>query len=194
MAEAIKYRAFLSYSHADTAAAKRVHGRLEDFHIDNDLVGRDTPVGSIPETLRPIFRDRYEFDAGGILAEQTRAALDGSAALIVLASPHAARSKYVNEELRQFKSRHPDRPVIPLIIDGEPGDPKQECFPPALRSAVAPDGSVTNTSVDILAADLREQGDGIELALAKVVARLLGLAPDAMGHKQRSGEPRAMVP
>lgn len=178
MVETFKYRAFLSYSHADTAAAKRVHGRLESFHIDKDLVGRETPAGPIPETLRPIFRDRHEFGAGGSLAEQTAAALESSAALIVLASPHAARSKYVNEELRQFKSRHPERPVIPLIVEGEPGDPEKECFPPALRFAVAPDGAITDKTVDVLAADLREQGDGMELALSKVVARLLGLAPD----------------
>jgi formylglycine-generating enzyme required for sulfatase activity len=178
MTEAFKYRAFLSYSHADGAAAKRVHGRLEGFHIDKDLVGRGAPAAPIPETLRPIFRDRHEFDAGGSLAEQTISALDGSAALIVLASPHAARSKYVNEELRLFKSRHPDRAVIPLIFDGEPGDPEKECFPPALRLSVAPDGAITNIPVDVLAADLREKGDGVELALAKVVARLIGLAPD----------------
>jgi len=173
-----KYRAFLSYSHADTRMAKRVLARLEGFHIDKELAGRETPAGTIPETLRPIFRDRHDFDAGGSLAQQTCAVLDGSAALIVLASPHAARSKFVNEEVRQFKSRHPERPVIPLIVDGEPGDPEKECFPPALRLSVAPDGAVTNIPVDVLAADLREKGDGLELALAKVVARMIGLATD----------------
>src|ERR1700682_3279202 len=183
MADPIKYRAFFSYSHADTGVAKRVHGRLEGFHIDKDLVGRETPMGQIPETLRPIFRDRYEFDAGGSLAEQTNVALEGSAALIVLASPHAALSKYVDEETRQFKSRHPERPVSPLILGGEPGDLERECFPPALRFAVTPDGSVTNNPTDVLAADLREQGDGMELALAKVVARLLGLAPDEVSRR-----------
>ncbi len=178
MAEAFKYRAFLSYSHADTGVAKRVHARLEDFHIDKELIGRATPAGPIPETLRPIFRDRNEFEAGDSLAEQTIPALDGSAALILLASPHAARSKNVNEEVRLFKSRHPERPVIPLIADGEPGDPQNECFPPALRFVVTPDGAITDTPNDVLAADLREKGDGFELALAKVVARLIGLAPD----------------
>jgi tetratricopeptide (TPR) repeat protein len=178
MAAACKYRAFLSYSHADGSVAKRVHGRLEGFHIDKDLVGRNTPSGPIPETLRPIFRDRNEFDAGASLAEQTLTALDGSAALIVVASPHAARSKYVNEEIRLFKWRHPDRPVIPLIVDGEPGNPDMECLPPALRFAVGADGAITDRPVDVLAADLREKGDGVDLALAKLVARLVGLAPD----------------
>jgi hypothetical protein len=69
-------------SHADTGAAKRGHGRLEGFHIDKDLVGLCTSAGPIPETLQPIFRDRHELDAGGPLAEQTIAALDGLAALL----------------------------------------------------------------------------------------------------------------
>jgi formylglycine-generating enzyme required for sulfatase activity len=178
MAGTFKYRAFLSYSHADSAAAKRVHGRLEGFRIDNDLVGRITPTGPIPETLRPIFRDRLEFDAGKSLADATVAALDDSAALIVLVSRHAARSEYVSEELRQFKSRHPDRPLIPLIVACDTDDPEKECFPPALRFAISKDGAITDAPVHVLAADLREKGDGIELALAKVVARLIGLAPD----------------
>jgi tetratricopeptide (TPR) repeat protein len=175
---AFKYRAFLSYSHADSAVAQRVHRRLEAFHIDSELVGRVTPAGAIPKTLRPIFRDRNDFDAGSSLNEQTGAALDDSAALIVLASPNAARSRYVNEEVLLFKSHHPDRPVVPLIADGAPGDPERECFPRALRFVVAPDGAITDTPADVLAADLRESGDGFELALAKVVARLLGLSPD----------------
>jgi tetratricopeptide (TPR) repeat protein len=174
----LKYRAFLSYSHADTGTALRVHGRLEDFHIDKELVGRVTPAGPIPKALRPIFRDRNDFDPGFSLGAETGAALDDSAALILLASPHAARSKYVNGEVRLFKSRHPDRPVIPLIIDGTPGDAENECFPAALRFAVTPDGTITEAPTDVLAADLRENGDGFDLALAKVVARLIGLMPD----------------
>ena len=40
MAEAFKYCAFLSYSHADTGVALRVHRRLEGFHIDKELAGQ----------------------------------------------------------------------------------------------------------------------------------------------------------
>ncbi len=172
-----KYRAFLSYSHADTPVAKRVHGLLEAFRFDKDLIGRETPRGPIPETLRPIFRDRLEFETGRSLMDATIEALDQSAALIVLGSPDAARSKYVNEELRQFKARHPDRPVIPLIVRGGSGDPMKECFPPALSLATGDDATIAAAG-DVLASDLREEGDGIDLALAKVIARLIGLAPD----------------
>jgi hypothetical protein len=60
MAEPVAYgyRAFISYSHADTAWAKWLHLGLESFRIDKDLAGRETATGAIPKALRPIFRDR----------------------------------------------------------------------------------------------------------------------------------------
>jgi hypothetical protein len=47
---AFKYRAFLSYSHADTAIAASVHRRLERFRIDKDLIGRVTSTGAIAKS------------------------------------------------------------------------------------------------------------------------------------------------
>lgn len=127
-----RYRAFLSYSHADTREAKRLHRALEHFQIDKDLVGVETPVGPVPKTLRPVFRDREDFAAGGSLGEQTEAALASSPFLIVICSP-AAASHYVNEEVRKFKALGRGDRIIPVIVDGAPGDPERECFPPALR-------------------------------------------------------------
>src|SRR3990172_7698752 len=120
----LKYRAFISYSHADTSWAKWLHRGLENFRIDKELVGRETTVGPVPPALKPVFRDRDDFTAGHTLSEQTLAALDASAALIVICSPASAKSHYVNEEVRLFKSRHPERPVSPLIVGGKPGDPE----------------------------------------------------------------------
>jgi tetratricopeptide (TPR) repeat protein len=188
---AFKYRAFLSYSHADTRWAKRLHRRLESFRIDKELVGRETAQGTVPDTLRPIFRDRDDFSAGHTLTGQTFAALDSAAALIVLCSPSAAKSHYVNEESRIFKSRHSGRPVIPVIIEGTPGDPARECFVPALRFRVTADGTVTNTPEDMLAADVRDSGDGPDLALAKVVARLLDLQTDDVFRRAERARRRA---
>jgi hypothetical protein len=66
---AYKYRAFISYSHANTAHAKWLHRGLESFRIDQDLVGRETATGTIPKSLRPVFRDRDDFTAGHSLTE-----------------------------------------------------------------------------------------------------------------------------
>ncbi len=173
-----KYRAFLSYSHRDKAWGKWLHAALEGYRIDKDLVGRDTPAGPVPKTLRPIFRDREDFSAGHSLTEQTIAALEASQFLIVICSPNAAQSKYVNEEVRRFKMLGRGERVIPLIVDGEPGDPARECFPPALRCKLGADGQITDEREEPIAADAREQGDGKEIAKQKVVAGLLGLGLD----------------
>ena len=186
-----KYRAFLSYAHADAKWAKWLHGRLETFRIDKDLAGRETPHGPVPKTLRPIFRDRDEFTGGHSLADATIAALDAAAALIVLCSSVAATRPAVNEEVRLFRSRHPDRPVIPVIIGGTYPDH----FPPALRFEVATDGSVTERPVTILGPDLRETGDGKALGLAKIIAGLTGVSADdifrrAERERRRKGRVR----
>jgi TIR domain-containing protein len=173
---ALKYRAFISYSHADTNWAKWLHRALEGFHVDKDLVGCETATGAIPKALRPIFRDRDEFTAGQTLSDQTLTALDASYTLIAICSPSAAKSPYVNEEIRLFKSRHPERAVIPLIVGGKPGDAELECFPQSLKLDSV--GRMSKEPVQLLAADAREEGDGKSLALVKVVAGLLGVSSD----------------
>jgi formylglycine-generating enzyme required for sulfatase activity len=189
---AFKYRAFISYSHADTSWAKWLHRCVESFHIDKDLVGRETATGAIPKALRPIFRDRDDFTAGQTLSEQTLAALDASHALIVICSPASAKSHYVNEEIRLFKWRHPERLVIPLIVAGKPGDPELECFPPALKFKLDAKGRITKKRVELLAADAREESDGKNLALAKMVAGLLGVSSDEIFRRAERERRAAM--
>jgi hypothetical protein len=170
----LKYRAFLSYAHADASWGRWLHRQLESFRIDKELTGRQTELGPVPKGLRPIFRDREDFTGGGTLSEATIAALDASAALIVLCSTASAGRPAVNDEVRLFRSRHPERPVIPVIVDGTYPDN----FPSALRFEVTPEGAITDRPLTILRPDLRETGDGKSLGLAKVVAGLTGLAPD----------------
>jgi hypothetical protein len=52
MTETFKYRAFFSYSHADTDVAMRVHKRLDGSHIDKELVSRVTATIPIPTASR----------------------------------------------------------------------------------------------------------------------------------------------
>jgi TIR domain len=196
-ASAFKYRAFISYSHRDTSWARWLHNALERYRIDRDLVGRASPVGPLPKTLRPIFRDREDFSAGHSLTEQTLAALDASQFLIVICSPSAAVSKYVNEEVRHFKKTGGASHVIPIIVDGEPGDATRECFPPALRFKLGPDGGLSTEREEPLAADARPEGDGKEFAKQKVIAGLLGLGLDevtkATAMSDRYGVPQELT-
>ncbi len=183
----MRYKAFLSYAHADGAAANKLHRKLERFRIDPAFMGRVTNVGPIPSTLRPVFRDRHDFTAGEQLAAATVEALDQSAALLVVCSSVAATRPAVNEEVRLFKWRHPDRPIIPIIIEGSP----PTCFPLALRYEVDRDGHVSDRPITVLAPDTRQSGDGLDLAISKVVARLLGVPPDEVYRRAERDRRRA---
>ncbi len=185
-----KYRAFLSYSHRDAHWAKWLHAALEGYSIDKDLVGRQTPVGAVPKVLRPIFRDREDFSAGHSLTEQTAAALDASQFMVVLCSPNAAKSQYVNEEIRRFKALGRADRVIPVIVAGEPGDPDEECFPPALRFKLGSDGALTDEREEPIAADARPQGDGKALAKIKLIAGLLGVGFDEIVRRDQRARRR----
>lgn len=60
------YRAFISYSHADSQVVEWLHGALEGCRIPAKLVGELTPLGPVPARLGRIFRDRDELpDANG---------------------------------------------------------------------------------------------------------------------------------
>ena len=173
-----KFRAFLSYSHRDKAWGEWLHRALETYRVGRDLVGRATRVGPVPHALRPIFRDREDFSAGHSLAAATVWALENSQSLVVICSPNAAKSEYVNEEVRRFKALGRGEYIIPVIVAGNPGAPDDECFPPALRFKVGPDGALTGEREEPIAADARGSGDGKGLATSKVVAGLLGLGLD----------------
>lgn len=172
------YRAFLSYSHRDAVWARWLHSALERYHVDKDLVGRPTIYGSVAQSLRPIFRDREDFSAGPSLSEQTLAALQAAESLVVICSPSAAKSAFVNEEIRRYKILGRGNRIIPIIVDGQPGDERLECFPPALRFKVRSDGSLSDEREEPIAADARPQGDGKEIAKHKVIAGLLGVRLD----------------
>jgi tetratricopeptide (TPR) repeat protein len=172
---AIRYRAFLSYSRQDVGWAKWLQARLQDFKIDPDLAGRQTALGPVPKTLRPIFRDPEDYSGSDALTDATIEALDRSAALVVLCSPSVVGRSSVNREVATFRSRHPDRPVIPVIVGGAAPDN----IPGALRFEWDADGtSKSERPIAITAPDLRETGDGRDLGLARAIAGLTGLGPD----------------
>lgn len=193
-----KYTAFLSYSHRDTPWARKIHRTLERFRIDEHLGARATPVGPDPKSLRPVFRDREEFAAGRPLDRQTREALEGSAFLILLCSPAAAKSEYVNQEVLLFKQLGRGDRIIPVILDGEPDGGDSECFPPAMRYRVTRNGRISKKKEDIIAADVRSSGDGWALTVAKIVARMISVGTDevfarAERERRHNTRVRAMI-
>lgn len=178
------YKAFISYSHADEAHGEWLQRALEGFRAPPALVGKETAAGAIPRRLTPIFRDRDDLPAAGNLNAEIQAALQGSQFQIVLCSPNAAKSRWVNEEIKLFKKLHGQERTLAVIVAGEPGAStvpgreSEECFPPALRFRIDDRGEVTNEPTEPIAADARKDGDGRRYAVLKLAAGLMGVGLD----------------
>ena len=152
--EARRYRAFISYSQKDKRQAKRLHRALETYRVPS----RVDAVLDTKRKLGRIFRDDDELGAADRLGKAIQDKLDDSENLIVMCSPNAAASRWVNEEVKYFKSRKYGARIFAVIVGGEPNaeQSEQECFPPTLRSEVKSDAAVTDWPDDQpLAPDLR---------------------------------------
>ena len=188
------YRVFLSYSHADTTWARWLMRRLENYRVPPRFHGRAAPIGSIGPRLAPVFRDRDELPTTNDLGGTIRAALAASATLVVICSPNSAQSRWVQEEILAFKRLHGEHRVFALIVGGEPkeGAP-DDCFPPALRSEIGPDGTLSARPAEIVAADARPHGDGREGAFVRLLAGLLGVGFDELRQRELQRRQRRLT-
>lgn len=181
-----RYGAFLSYSHADSKWAQWLLRRLEGYRVPTRFRGRVAPVGQLGPRIGPVFRDREELPTTHDLGETIRGALRASATLVVVCSPDSAHSRWVLEEIVEFKRLHGEERVFAFIVGGEPkfAGAADDCFSPALRFALGPDGRPSTTPVEVVAADARPHGDGPKLALIRLIAGLLGVGFDELRRRE----------
>ncbi|MFO7550060.1 MAG: toll/interleukin-1 receptor domain-containing protein [Haliea sp.] len=185
-----RYRAFISYSHADEKWASWLHRSLETYRIPARLVGQKTEFGPVPAKLAPVFRDRDELASATDLGARLTAALEGAATLVVICSPASAKSHWVNEEILAYKRLGRSNRVFCLIVDGEPyssgipGQEDEECFPKALRFQISADGELTTTQAEPIAADARSGKDGKANARLKLIAGILGVGFDDLRQRE----------
>ena len=194
------YRAFISYSHRDKAWADWLHKELEAWRVPSRLIGTQAAHGVIPRSLQPIFRDREELASATDLGQEITDALDRSECLIVICSPAAAASRWVNEEVLVFKRMGRGGRILCLIVDGEPnatdipGREAEECFCPALRFALDATGGLSSKRAEPIAADVRAGHDNKPTAKLRLIAGMLGVGFDALiqreAHRRRR---RALV-
>ncbi len=159
-----KYAAFISYAHADEAQARKLHNALETYPLPR---GMDTEKRA---RLTPIFRDVTELTAHHSLSEKIRDAVETSRYLIVLCSPAAKASHWVNEEIRLFRSLHGENAILTVIVDGAP----DTAFPPALLD----DGR------EPLAADISGR-EGFKFGTTQLAASMLGVGLDRLVQRDQ---------
>ena len=161
----VSFKAFISYSHADAEVVRKLHSQLETYRLPKGL-GEISSQNAGPRDLGKIFRDREYLSVAEDLSSSVKSALAQSEVLVVVCSPQAKASQWVEREIEYFRSLHADRPILAALVEGEP----QEAFPAALIEG----------GVEPLAADLRKQGDGWKLGFLKLVAGIVGVPLDAL--------------
>lgn len=188
-----RYAAFISYSHKDRGPARWLHRAIETYRIPRQVLDSvdDGPdaLAARRSRLTPVFIDREELPTSVDLAQSVRDALEQSDFLIVICSPTAAASHWVNEEVRLFKAMGRADRILCLVVEGEPAAQRKglpaslECLPPALRFEVE-DGRVTDRpAAEPLAADIRRGQDSRIDASLKIIAALLGVPLDRLRQR-----------
>ncbi len=186
-----KYSAFICYSHEDVRWAKWLQAALENYRIPRRLVGAQTPFGRLSKRLAPVFRDRSDLSATPDLRETIDSALRASANLLLICSPSACRSRWVNEEISLFRSLGRGDRIFCVIVAGEPnasdfaGREAEECFPPALRSPATADSTTSRHRFEPIAADARVGGDGKGNVKLKILSALLDVGFDVLKHREQ---------
>lgn len=166
--------------------------RLETYHVPRRFQGVIAPIGMVGPRLAPVFRDRDELQTTDDLGEAIRTALRESATLIVICSPAAARSPWVQREIEVFKQERGPGRVFAFIVAGEPkyAGAADDCFPPALRVEHGPDGP---RPAEVVAADARPHADGPRLAFVRLVAGLLAVGFDQLRQRELQRRYRQMT-
>lgn len=176
MDEAYKYFAFLSFQSADAKEALRMQHALETYRLPYAVSRKH----SLPRKLGQCFCYLSDISLREELMQELEERLAESKFLIVLCSPHSAKSTFVNGGIERFISLGRRDRIIPLIVDGVPysGNPDTECYPEALRRYF-PKSNNPFEDHQILGVNLHEEGVSAhrarERAVVMVMARMLGL-------------------
>jgi outer membrane protein assembly factor BamB len=124
---------FISYSRKDREFAIRLQKALANYAPPRDL--------SLPRRRLDVFRDEEDF-TGAEYYQSLDRHLNNSGKLIVLCSPAARGSQFVNDEIRRFAGKKGAENIIALLVAGLPNNeatPEQQAqmaFPDALCEAM----------------------------------------------------------
>ena len=108
-----KYSAFLSYSRNDEVIGAKIEKDLQRYRIPKKF-RLDASKKSFT-----IFRDVQDAELGDY-NEVIEKALQASEYLIILCSPSARNSDYVQDEIKNFIKFHDKDCIIPVLVTGRP--------------------------------------------------------------------------
>ena len=129
--DGMTYDAFISYSRLNTAEAAKIEHDLERFPLPRDIRKQ------LGQRRLNVFRDVSDM-TGNRLDPSLDVHLANSRTLVVLCSPAARQSHYVNQEISRFAELRDPEHIVPVLVVGGPNnDPHVDAadwaFPDALE-------------------------------------------------------------
>ena len=179
MTQQFKYFAFISYSSHDIAWGKKLQKKLEGYRMPSTLCSEH---GWQRNPIKPVFFAPTDIQPGD-LDEELKERLKASRNLIVICSPHSAKSDWVGKEIAFFHSLRRSSNIHFFIVDGIPhsGNSDTECFNPIVKTLDIP---------EILGANIHEKVFkspwlNRERAYIQLITKLLGVEFDSIWQRHR---------
>jgi hypothetical protein len=108
-----RHRIFISYSRKDADFVKILARALQNYSAPRGL--------PVPNRRIDVFLDKQDFQTGDY-NERLHQYLENSSKLMVICSPWARASRFVNQEIATFAEIHGAQHIIPVLIQGIPNN------------------------------------------------------------------------
>jgi len=177
--------AFISYSRRDKAFSAKLEEALERYKPPKDL--------NLPQRHLRVFRDESDF-TGVDYWNSVEEHLKDSECLIVVCSPHARNSDFVNDEIRRFAATRGVGRVLPILLSGtpnnevEPGQENAAAFPQALCDLMAMPLAINYVGFDPGRDKFR--GRAFDDSWFTLLANIYGLSRAEIEHREKKRRAR----
>ena len=163
-----RYDVFISYRHRplDGVITEKVFNALESYTLPNAVKACGY------EDIKRAFRDTEELQVSRILTETIDAALASTNCMVVICSPDAPLSPWVDREVSNFIELGRAEHIYPLLIAGDP----DTSFPASLK--LVPDIADRVMDIRVPGNDVKKMMARAETELLKVISGVTG-CPEA---------------
>jgi WD40 repeat protein len=133
-----QFDVFLSYSRKDEEFGRKLEEALESYRLPKSV-----KTDLVSKNRLSVFRDKKDLvPKEGDYYKTVEGYLKKSGSLVVICSPNARSSPYVNQEIIAFLESHEAKRIVPVLLSGRPNNEagassEEYAFPEALCGALA---------------------------------------------------------
>lgn len=173
---------FLSFAHQDARLAGRIKRALSRHRTPASWRAGDGPAPQGPRRFR-IIGDRSASAKGGRLSAQDHEELARCEEMVVVCSPAAVASRWVNQQIAAFKLLGRGARITAVIAEGE----APASLPLALRYVVDEDAAPTETPdapphVTVDVRPRKQGGLGVFAGVSALIAALIDMPRTDVGR------------